>query len=215
MLTAPAAAIAAPLIRAFWRTPVLGVAVIAAAPAVYAAARGYDDLSFAVAVASIAGASCLGFAVDDPAEASLNPCPVPRAARRWIRAVLISVVVALSWLVVLLSARAADFSLDPLRTRLAEAAAAAAIALAFAARAARDGSDSPGLAGVAATVMAISVSSGLSVYLTWLPQFGHPLHTTRWCVVALAAGSAGWWWSRDPAARRMRFSFGKLSEGSL
>ncbi len=206
MLTAPTAAITAPLIRALWRTPVLGVVVIAASPAVFAVARGYDDLSFPVAVASIAGASCLGFAVDDPAEASLNPCPVPRAARRWIRAALISVVVALSWLVVAFSARAADFSLGPLRTRLAEAAAAAAIALAFAGRAARDGSDSPGLAGVAATVMAIGVSSGLSVYLTWLPQFGHPLHTTRWWVVAVVAGAAGWWWSRDPAARSMRLA---------
>jgi hypothetical protein len=201
MLRMPPAAIAAPLMRAMWRTPVLGVAVLVAAPAVYAAARGNHDLSFPVTLAAITGAASLGFAVDDPAEATLTPCPIPRASRRTARAGLIAITVAASWAIVALSAHAADYHIGPLRARLAETAAAATISMAFAARAARAGSDSPGIAAVTATLLALGTCSGLALYLTWLPQLGHPLHTTRWWIVAAIAATFAWWWSRDPSAR--------------
>jgi hypothetical protein len=197
----PAAAIAAPLVRAMWRTPVLGVAVLVAAPAVYAAVRGNHDLSFPVTLAAVTGAAGLGFAIDDPAEATLTPCPTPRASRRTARAGLIAITVAASWAIVALSAHAANYHIGPLRIRLAETAAAATISLAFAARAARSGSDSPGIAAVTATLLALGTSSGLALYLTWLPQLGHPLHTTRWWIIAAIAATVAWWWSRDPSAR--------------
>ncbi|MGB5757612.1 MAG: hypothetical protein WBM50_11920 [Acidimicrobiales bacterium] len=184
-----------------WRTPVLGVAILAAAPSVYAAARGNHDLSFAVTLAAIAGAASLGFAVDDPAEATLTPCPIPRAARRLVRAGLIAITVAASWAVVAVSSHAAGYPLGPLRSRLAETAAAAAISVAFAARAARSGSDSAGLAAVTGTLLVLGTCSGLSLYLTWLPQLGHSLHTARWWVIAAIAALAAIWWSRDPSAR--------------
>ncbi len=215
MLKMPPAAIAAPLVRAMWRTPVLGVAMLIAAPAVYAAARGNDDLSFPVTLAVIAGAASLGFAVDDPAEVTLTPCPVPRASRRWVRGCLIVVTVAASWTVVAISSRAVGYQLGPLRTRLAETVATAAISVAFAARAARSGSDSAGLAALTGTLAVLGTCSGLSLYLTWLPQLGHPLHTTRWWIIAAIASLAAWSWSRDPSARmptldaslrRMRYS---------
>lgn len=202
MLKIPTPAITAPLIRSMWRTPVLGVAALAAAPAVYAAARGQHDLSFPVTVALIAGAASLGFAVDDPAEATLTPCPIPRAARRSVRAGLIAITIGLSWALVALSAHVAEYRIGPLRPLLAEAAAAAAISVAFAARAARSGSDSPGLAAVTATLLAFAVSSGMALYVTWVPQLGNQLHTTRWCAVSTVAASAAWWWSRDPSTRR-------------
>lgn len=201
MLRIPPAAIAAHLVRAMWRTPVVALAMLVAAPAVYAAARGNHDLSFPVTLAAITGAASIGFAIDDPAEATLTPCPVPRASRRSIRACLIAISVAASWAVVALAAHAADYQIGPLRTRLAEIAAAATISVAFAARAARTGSDSPGLAAVTATLLALGTCSGLALYFTWLPQLGHPLHTTRWWVLAAVAAVAAWWWSRDPAAR--------------
>jgi len=198
----PPAAMAAPLVRAMWRTPVLGVAILVAAPAVYAAARGNDDLSFPVTLAVIAGAASVGFAVDDPAEAILTPCPIPRASRRWVRAGLIAITVAASWAVVAVSSHAAGYQLGPVRSRLAETTATAAISLAFAARAARSGSDSAGLVAVTGTLLALGTFSGLSLYLTWLPQLGHPLHTTRWWIIAALGALAAWWWSRDPSARR-------------
>jgi hypothetical protein len=73
------------------RTPVAALAALAAAPAVYAWARGHHDLSFPVTLALITGAASLGFVVDDPAEATLNACPIPRAARRWARAGFIAI----------------------------------------------------------------------------------------------------------------------------
>jgi hypothetical protein len=184
-----------------WRTPVLGLAVLVAAPAVYAAARGNHDLSFPVTLAVITGAASLSFAVDDPAEATLTPCPIPRASRRTARAGLIAITVAASWAIVAISAHAADYHIGPIRARLPETAAAATISMAFAVRAARAGSDSPGIAAVTATLLALGTSSGLALYLTWLPQLGHPLHTTRWWIIAAVAASFAWWWSRDPATR--------------
>ncbi len=201
MLRAPGPAIVAPLTRAMVRTPVAAMAVLIAAPSVYAAARGHHDLSFPVTVASVVGAATVAFAVDDPAQSTLTPCPVPRSTRRWARGGLISLAVASSWAVVVVSAHAADYSLTPLRPRIAETAAAAAFAVAFAARAGRDGSDSPGLAAVTATLLTFAVSSGLALTITWLPQLGHPQHATRWWGVAFAAATAAWWWSRDPSAR--------------
>lgn len=183
------------------RTPIAAVAVLTAAPAVYAAARGHHDLSFPVAVASIVGGATVAFAVDDPAESTLTPCPVPRSTRRWLRAALITVAVAVSWAVVAVSAHVADYSVTPLRPRIVETAAAAAFAVAFAARAARDGSDSPGLAAITATLLTFAVSSGLALSLGWLPQLGHPQHTNRWWMVAGAAALGAWWWSRDPSSR--------------
>jgi hypothetical protein len=194
----------APLVRAMARTPVAAVIVLVAAPTVYAAARGEHDLSFAVGLAAVLGAASLAFAIDDPAEVSLTPCPVPRSSRRWIRAALIAVGVVASWLVVAVSASAADYAIGSLRARAAETAAAGAVSVAFAARAARDGSDSPGLAAVTATLIAFGVSSGLAIALAWLPQMGNPTHATRWWMVAAAAAAAAWWWSRDPAARTPR-----------
>lgn len=197
----PPAAIAGPLVRAMWRTPVIGVAVLGAAPAVYAAARGNADLSFPVTVAAITGAASLGFAVDDPAENTLTPCPIPRASRRVVRAVLIAIAVAASWTVVAVASHTAGHELGPLTNRLAETAAAAAISMAFAAGAARAGSDSAGLAAVTGTLVALGVSSGLATVFTWLPQLGHPLHTTRWWTLAAVATLAASWWSRDPSVR--------------
>jgi hypothetical protein len=197
----PPGAITAPLVRAMWRTPVLGVVVLLAAPAVYAAARGNHDLSFPVTLAAIAGAGSFGFAVDDPAEVTLTPCPIPRAARRSVRSGLIGIAVAVGWGVVAVSAHIADYQLGPLRIRVAEGAAAAAVSMAFAARAGRAGSDSPGFAALTATLIAFGASSGLSLYFTWLPMVGDPLQTTRWWIVAAVAAVAAWWWSRDPAAR--------------
>lgn len=201
MLSTRPPAIAAPLLRAMIRTPVVAVAVLIAAPAVYAAARGHHDLSFPVTLASIVGAASIAFAIDDPAEATLTPCPIHRCARRSIRVALIAVALAASWAVVAVSAHAAGYALGSLRNRLAETLAAGAISVAFAARAGRDGSDSPGLAAVTATILAFSVSSGLAINLTWLPQLGNPTHTTRWWIVAAIAAAAAWWWSRDPSAR--------------
>lgn len=201
MLRLPPAAIAAPLVRAMWRTPVLGVAVLVAGPAVYAAARGHHDLSFPVTLAAVTGAASLGFAVDDPAEASLTPCPIPQASRRAFRAGLIAIAVALSWAVVAFSSHVADYQIGPLRNRLPETVAAATISVAFAARAARAGSDSAGLAAVTATLLALATSSGLALYFTWLPQLGHPNHTTRWWTIAGIAAVAAWSGSRDPSAR--------------
>lgn len=201
MLRVPPPAIAVPLVRAMWRTPVLGVAVLVAAPAVYAAARGNDDLSFPITLAVVVGAASLGLAVDDPAEASLTPCPTPRSSRRWARTGLIAISVAASWAVVAICSHTVGYQLRPVRGQLAEAAATAAISVAFAARVARSGSDSSGLAALTGTLLALSTSSGLSTYFTWFPQLDHPLHTTRWWVVATVAGLAAWWWSRDPASR--------------
>jgi hypothetical protein len=207
VLRSPAPAIIAPLMRAMVRTPVAAVAVLAAAPSVYATARGHHDLSFPVTVASVVGAASVAFAIDDPAEATLTPCPVPRSTRRWTRGALISLAVVASWVIVVVSAHAADYSLNPLRPRIAETAAAAAFAIAFAVRAGRDGSDSPGLSAVTATLLTFGVCSGLALSITWLPQLGHPQHATRWWIVASAAATAAWWWSRDPSARlRLRSS---------
>jgi hypothetical protein len=200
-LRRPAPAITTHLLRAMTRTPVAALAVLATAPAVYAWARGHHDLSFPVTLASITGAASLGFAVDDPAEATLTACPTSRAVRRWVRAGLISIAIAACWTIVAFSAHAADYPLGSLRVRLAETVAAAAISVAFAARAGRDGSDSPGLAALTATLIVLAVSSGLALQITRLPLIGNPQHTTRWWTVAAAAGTAAWWWSRDPAAR--------------
>ena len=68
-------ALTVPLGRVMWRTPVLGIAVLAAAPSVYAAARGHHDLSFPVTLATITGAASVSFALDDPAEASTHLLP--------------------------------------------------------------------------------------------------------------------------------------------
>ncbi len=201
MLSRPAPAITAHLLRAMTRTPVAAIAMLATAPAVYAWARGHHDLSFPVTLASTTGAASLGFVVDDPAEATLNACPIPRAVRRWNRAGLIAIAIAACWTIVAVSAHAADYALGPLRVRLAETVAAAAISVAFAARAGRDGSDSPGLAAVTATLLALAVNSGLALQFTWLPMIGNPQHTIRWLTVAAVAGTVAWWWSRDPAAR--------------
>lgn len=204
MLKVPPVAIAAPLVRALWRTPVVALALLVAAPAVYAAARGHHDLSFAVTLASIAGAASLGFAMDDPAEATLTSCPVPRSVRRSIRAGLIAMIVLASWAVVALAAHVADYQIGTRSSRLAESAAAAAISWAFAARAAQSGSDSPGLAAVTATLLALGTCSGLALYFTWLPQLGYPFHSTRWWVLAAVVSVVAMWWSRDPAARAAR-----------
>jgi hypothetical protein len=201
MLRIPPAAVGLPVLRALVRTPVFGVAFLAAAPSVYAAARGEADLSFTITLAAVVGAATLGFAVDDKAEMTLVACPTPRATRRLVRGGFIAVAVVVSWVVVGLSARVADYSVGSLRPRLAETVAAAALSFAFAVRAGRSGSDSSGLAAVTATLLAMGVSSGLSFHLTWLPQLGHPLHRTRWWLVAAVAGICAWMWSRDPASR--------------
>lgn len=183
------------------RTPVLALAVLSAAPAVYAAARGHHDLSFPVTLASITGAAGLSLAVDDPAEATLTPCPVARSSRRTARVGLIAVTLAASWVIVAICANAANYDIELFRTRLAETVAAATISMAFAARAANAGSDSPGIAAVTATLVTFGTVSGLALYLTWLPQLGHPPHTTRWWIIATFAAAFAWWWSRDPSTR--------------
>ena len=202
MLRLPPTAIAGPLLRTQLRTTVLGAALLAAAPAVYAALRGEHNLSFAVSVAAIAGAATLGFAVDDPAEATLAPCPVPRATRRTCRAAFIVIAIGMSWTVVAKAARAADYAVGPLSDRAPETLAAAMVALAFASGASRAGSDSPGLAALVATVLAVAASSGMSLYLIWLPQLGDPSHRGRWWIVAVVGAGGSWWLSRDPSKRR-------------
>ena len=184
-----------------WRTPVLGVAMLISAPAVYAAARGQSDLSFPVLLAVIAGGASLGLAVDDPAESTLTPCPVPRASRRAMRAAMIAATIATSWAIVAICTQIADHPIGRLQPRLAEAAAAATISFAFASRAALAGSDSPGIAAITGTIAAFGISSGLALYLTWLPQIGQPAHTSRWWAVAAIGATAAWWWSRDPSSR--------------
>jgi hypothetical protein len=184
-----------------WRTPVLALALLITAPAIYAAARGHHDLSFPVTLAAITGAAGLSLAVDDPAEVTLTPCPIPRASRRMARIGLIAITLAASWVVVAISANVANYDIGLLRTRLAETVAAATLSMAFAARAANAGSDSPGIAAVTATLVTFGTLSGLALYLTWLPQLGHPPHTTRWWIIAAIAATFAWWWSRDPSAR--------------
>lgn len=201
MLTRPPLGLITPLGRAMIRTPVLGLAALTAAPAVYAAARGHNDLSFAVTLATVVGAASLSLALDDPAEASLIACPTSRAARRWMRAGLISMTVAGAWALVAASAHYADFALEPWRIRLVESAAAAGISLAFAAAATRQRSTTPGVAAAATTLLLLAVTSGLALRITWLPQIGNPHHTSRWWAVAAPAAAIGCWWSRDPASR--------------
>ncbi|MDH4076097.1 MAG: hypothetical protein OEW29_09190 [Acidimicrobiia bacterium] len=201
MLTHPPVCMVAPLGRVMLRTPVLGLGALTAAPAIYAAARGHRDLSFAVTLATIVGAASFALAFDDPAEASLTACPTGRSVRRSMRAGLISISVAGAWVLVAASAHHADYSLEPWRIRLVEAAAAAAISLAFAAAAARHGSTTPGVGAVVATVLTLAVGSGLALRIPWLPQLGNPHHDGRWLTVIAIALTAAYWWSRDPASR--------------
>lgn len=200
-------ALVTPLLRVMWRSPVLGVAVLVAAPAMYAVLRGEHDLSFPVSLAAIVGASSVAFAVDDVAEATLTPCPTSRATRRFLRAVMIAVVMLVSWGVVAVAVRASDASAGPMRIRIPEAAAAASISAAFAARAGRHGADRPGLASLVATLLVFATVSGVALRLTWLPQVGHPLHSDRWWIVAAATASCAAWWSRDPSARLTKRSY--------
>lgn len=213
MLTRPPLSLVAPLGRAMIRTPVLGLAGLTAAPAVYAAARGYHDLSFPVTLATVGGAASLSLAFDDPAEASLTACPTPRATRRWMRAGLISITVAGAWALVVASAHYADYALDPWRIRLVEAAAGATISLVLAAAATRQGSTTPGVAAAATTLLLLAVTSGLALRIGWLPQLGNPHHTGRWWAVAAVAVAIGSWWSRDPASRGPHLSRAPVRSG--
>ena len=201
MLTRLPLRLIAPLGRAMLRTPMLGLAALTATPAIYAAARGHHDLSFPVTLATIIGAASLALALDDPAETSLTACPTTRAARRWMRAGLISVTIAGAWALVAASAHHADYAFEPWRIRLVEAATAAAISLAFAAAATHHGATTPGVAAAAATLLTLAVSSGLALRIAWLPQLGNPHHEARWWTVAAIAVMLAYWWARDPASR--------------
>lgn len=199
-------AVTAPLLRAMARSPVPAAAVVAAAPALVALARGHRDLATGTTFLVVAGAATLGLAVDDPAAATLDACAIPRGARRVARAALVALVVVAATAVVVAAADATGTPLGPMRDRVPEAVAAAALSVALAARAARDGVPHPGLPAAATTVLAMATATGLSgasAHLAWLPQVGNPGHVVRWWTIAAVAGGCAWHWSRDPGAPRM------------
>ena len=213
MVTIVPLVITGPLLRTMTRTPLGAVIAIAAAPSVYAAARGHQDLSVFITWAGLSGATCAGFAMDDAAEVTLSSCATPRSTRCWTRAALIAAAVALCWAAVAISVHLAGAPLGPVRGRLPETTAALAMSVAFASRLVRDGTHPAGLAAVMSTLMTIAASSALSLYVEWLPQVGRRDHGPRWWMVAALAALGAWWWSRDPAAPRSLRRVGRGAVG--
>jgi hypothetical protein len=177
--------------------------LLATLPAVLTVVLGGSDLGVAVVFAAVALGSLLAFAIDDPAAPVFAASPTPLVVRRALRVVVLLPAAALAGgLVGLLVVR---FHEDPplaLGERAGEAAVAAGLAIASAAwLARRTGERRPGSLGVLFGLIGPALVSALAVRVDGLPMLGSASNASRWWWVAIAAWTAGVWWSRDLARR--------------
>lgn len=194
------------LLRELGRSPLSGAVVAVTLPMTYQLARGRDEVQVAATFMVISGATLLALAFDDRAERAVGACAVTRNCRRAIRALIVASVVAAGACSTLLVARARGAAVGSLDDRLPETVAAAALASAGASLAARRGVRAPGMTAAMTTVLVMATATGIAGWssrLNWLPQISNPHHALRWWLTAAIAGLAGWWWSRDPAARSL------------
>lgn len=182
--------------------PAIGaVMVLAAMPAIIVAARGGADFDGALIAASIIVGAGAGYAVDDPAAATLAASPTTLAARRSLRGAVIVVALALAWVMAVGLAGRFGAGRPDLSDLAATMAAAAAISLALAARARTDAAVSSGSAAGSGALLAMVVVASLSMRWSQLPTLDPgPSHGRWWWVAAAGLASAAWS-SRDPAGR--------------
>lgn len=205
-------AMRAPLGRELGRSPLLGAIGAVTFPVWYELVRLHDDVQTSAMLAVVAGGALLGFAFDDPAQRTLNACPLGRTERRWTRMLLVATLLAGCWALVVVTVEARGAALGSVSERMPEAIAAASLACAFAAIGLRNGVATPGFGAALLAVLGMTVSTGMSMWsirLRWLPRVADPTHSTRWLVTAAIASSAAIWWARDPAARSFRAGFAR------
>lgn len=192
------------LLRELVRSPLSGAVVAVTLPVWYQLTRSHDDVHTAATFMVISGAALLAMAFDDRAEHVLGACAVTRNNRRVLRGLIVAAIVVAGSSAAMLAADARGATAGSLDDRLPETVAAAALASAGAAGATRRGVRTPGLAAASTTLLMMASATGIagwSTELNWLPQIANPSHASRWWLTATIAGLAGYWWSRDPAAR--------------
>ncbi|MEO6629050.1 MAG: hypothetical protein ABIP03_10835 [Aquihabitans sp.] len=183
---------------------VAGLAAAAALPMVVTVAHGGTRLDVPLVVAGLLGAATLGYAIDDPARATVEASPTPlRVRRAWRLGVVLAVVVA-GWVVTLGTGASSGYLPEAaaLRARGAEALAAAGIALALAGMVQREMDLARvGFVALVGTVVGVLTVTVLAVRVDWLPAIGGTGSVVRWLWVGAMAWAVAGWASRDPAAR--------------
>jgi hypothetical protein len=202
-----------PSLRTVMSTPAIAVAPLAALPAVVTIVHGGQDLRGATVAAALLSGAAYGFAVDDPAAATLAASPSPVRNRLALRVLAVTITVAAAWLVIAVCAWLTSAPLGPLGPRAAEGAAAAGLAI----TAARWGPRSAPPDGLRGAIVAIVVPLAITVvarsHQLLLPTLGRPDHATGWWAMAAITWLGAWWATRDPAAVRAGRRHARIGAG--
>jgi len=173
---------------------------LAAAPTVIVLLRGGNDLSGALAAATIIGAPIAALVVEDPAGETISASPTSLARRRLLRGSAILLAVAGCWAALIaLGALVGEVTGAALAERAAEAAAVGGIATAAAGVAWRRGALGAAQGGGLVGPLSVLLVSALAQRFSGLPAVASPAHHDRWWALAGVAWAVALWSSRDPA----------------